>query len=318
MTKFSLMLVLLATSIFMVSCDDDDDDDTPTQQGQNIVSLAQGNSDLSILVQALTEANLVTTLQGDGPFTVFAPNNAAFTALLESNSDWNSLSDIPAATLEATLLYHVLSGEVKEADLTDGYVPTLSKSSSEDGVSLKVQATDGVMFNSAMPVLTDIQATNGVIHVINEVMLPPNMVSIATGNSDFSILVQALQVTGLTTDFLAALASPSEFTVFAPTNSAFEKLLATEEDWNGLGDIPVDLLNSVLSYHVVAGNVRSTDLQAGEVPTLLDGANITINLDSGVSIGTIAGQNVPVQLADVQATNGVVHVIDEVLIPLGN
>lgn len=314
MKKFSLMLVLLASLIFTACDDDDDSDDTVTEN--DIVAVAQGADNLSILVDALTQANLVSVLQGDGPFTVFAPTNEAFQALLDSEDDWNTLADIPAATLDAVLKYHVLSGEVKSTDLTVGYVPTLSEGPNGSNVVLNVTNDGGFKFNDAGPVTVDVEASNGVVHIIDKVMLPPNMVDIATGNDNFSILVQALQVTGLTTDFLGALGDSNNYTVFAPTNSAFEALLATNPDWNGLDDIPVTLLNDVLSYHIVAGNVRSGDLQAGAVPTLLSGVDITINLDNGAAVETVNGQSVPVAIADVQSTNGVYHVIEEVLLPI--
>lgn len=314
MKKFSLMLVLL-TSLLITACDDDDDDDSDPVTSNDIVAVAQNNNELSTLVDALSQAGLVSTLQGDGPFTVFAPNNAAFDSLLAQNG-WASLSEIPAETLEAVLKYHVVSGEVKSTDLAEGYVATLSEGPNGSGVVLSVTNDGGFKFNEASPVEVDVEASNGVVHVIDKVMMPTNMVDIATANPNLSTLVEALSVTGLTTDFLAALADSDNYTVFAPTNDAFVALLGTNTDWNGLDDIPVSLLNDVLSYHIVSGNVRSGDLQAGSEPTLLAGVDLTINLDNGAAVETINGQSVPVAIADIQATNGVYHVIEEVLLPI--
>lgn len=314
MKKFSLMLVLLASLVLFNSCDDDDDDDPiePT----NLVELAQTQDDLSILVDALVQTGLNETLQGDGPFTVFAPTNDAFQALLDSEDDWNSLSDIPNETLSSVLLYHVLSGKVMSGDLTEGYVPTLSQGPGGAGISLYIGTDGGASFNDADPVAVDIEASNGVVHKINKVLMPPSMTDIATSNSDLSTLLAALQVEGLSIDFLGELSNSDNYTVFAPTNDAFADLLGTNPDWNGLEDIPATLLNDVLAYHVVVGNNRSGDLQAGEVPTLLSDVNITVNLDGGVFIETINGQSVEVQVADIQTTNGVYHVINEVLLPI--
>ena len=120
--------------------------------------------------------------------------------------------------------------------------------------SLQIDVSNGVVFNgSATPIDTDIEAKNGIIHTINEVMLPPNVVNLASNNDDFSILVAALTRSDLTTDYVSVLTGEGPFTVFAPTNAAFEALLASSADWNTLEDIPVATLEAVLNYHVVSG-----------------------------------------------------------------
>ena len=151
------------------SCNDDNDVMIETN---TIVDVAINNN-LTSLVAAVTRADLATTLSGSGPFTVFAPTNAAFQNLLDSNSSWSSLDDIPVETLRSVLLFHVLSGSVKSTDLSDTYVPTLSTGPNDESLSLQVQVTDGIAFNGdAAPVVVDVEASNGTVHVIDKVMLP--------------------------------------------------------------------------------------------------------------------------------------------------
>ena len=152
------------------------------------------------------------------------------------------------------------------------------------------------------------------MHVIDKVMLPPNVVALALNNEVFTSLVAALTDIRHTTDFIATLSGNGPFTIFAPTNDAFQALLDSNSDWNSLADVPITTLEAVLLYHVVNGaNVQSDQLTNGDVDTL--GGTITIDLTSGAQIKTTSEQTVNIILVDVQGSNGVVHAIDTVLIP---
>jgi uncharacterized surface protein with fasciclin (FAS1) repeats len=258
----------------------------------------------------------VSTLQGDGPFTVFAPTNDAFQALLDSNDSWNSLSDIDNATLTDVLLFHVIGGQVNAADLTDSYATTQTTGPNSEPVVLQIDVTGGVKFNgSAQPIATDVAATNGVIHTINEVMLPPSVVNLALNNANFTSLVSALTRADLTTDYVSILSGDGPFTVFAPTNAAFQALLDSNDDWSSLNDIPVATLEAVLTYHVVGGaNVQADQLTDNQELTALGGM-LTVDLSDGAKLETTSGQSVNIIITDVQGTNGVVHAIDAVLLP---
>jgi transforming growth factor-beta-induced protein len=275
---------------------------------QDIVEIAVGNSDFSILVAALQKADLVSALQADGPFTVFAPTNAAFEKLLASlNITADDLLNHPQ--LKEVLLYHVVSGQVLSSDLQNGMMPaTLA------GETIKVDLTSGVKINDSGVTTADVLATNGVIHIIDTVLVPSTfvlnaepetVVDIALSNPDFSMLVSLLQKA----DLVSALQGEGPFTVFAPTNAAFDKLLAA------LNISASDLMNQpdlakVLLYHVVSGKVMSTDLSDGlEAPTL-NGESVAFDLSSGV----VVNQSNVVS-ADIEAGNGVIHVIDAVLVP---
>ena len=146
-------------------------------------------------------------------------------------------------------------------------------------------------------------------------MLPPSVVQLALDNPIFSTLVAALTDTRHTTDFVGTLTGGGPFTVFAPTNDAFQALLDSNDDWNSLTDIDIATLASVLSYHVVAGaNVQSDELVDGQTITAFSNGTLTIDLDGGAKVQTTSGQSVPVAVADVQGTNGVVHAIGSVLL----
>ena len=312
-TKIFMLLLLVST---FSSCSSNDDSIEFTSN--TIVDVAVENN-LSSLVAAITRADLTSTLSGDGPFTVFAPTNAAFQALLDSNPDWNTINDIPVETLKSVLLFHVLDGLVKSTDLTDSYVKTLSTGPNSAPIVLQIEVTGDTEFNGdAKPVAVDVLASNGVVHVIDKVMLPPNIVTLASNNGNFSSLVAALTDSRHTTNFVTLLNGNGPFTVFAPTNAAFQALLDSNPNWNSLGDIPIATLDAVLKYHVVDNaNVQADQLSNGVVSTL--GGDITIDLNSGVQIKTTSTQTVNILVGaatnDVQGTNGVVHAIDAVMLP---
>ncbi|WP_435262306.1 fasciclin domain-containing protein [Tenacibaculum sp. nBUS_03] len=312
--KTVLTLSLLLCFSFFTSCSDDD---VIEEKPKDIVELASVTPTLSTLVAAVQKAGLVDALKGDGPLTVFAPTNDAFQALLDSNSSWNSLDDIPAETLKNVLLFHVLTSKVKSNNLSDTYVNTLAVGPNDENLSLQVETTGGVEFNGdSKPVTVDVEATNGIVHIIDKVMLPPNVVTLALNNAGFSNLVAALTDTRHTTDFVAVLTGAGPFTVFAPTNKAFEELLDSNASWNSIGDIPIATLDAVLKYHVVNGaNVQSNELTNNQEITMLSGDKVTVDLSSGAKLKTTSNQSVVISSTDVQGANGVVHVVDTVLLP---
>lgn len=316
MKTISKFLSILLVVVFFSSCDDDND--TITLETNTIVDVAVNNN-LTSLVAAVTRADLVSTLSSNGSFTVFAPTNDAFQDLLDSNANWNSIDDIPVETLRSVLLFHVLEGEVMSTDLSNTYVNTLSSGPNDEPLSLQVEVTGSVLFNGdATPLTTDVAASNGVVHVIDKVMLPPNVVTLALNNDGFTSLVAALTDSRHTTDFVSILNGDGPFTVFAPTNDAFQDLLDSDQSWNSLADVPIATLDAVLKYHVVNGaNVQGNQLSNGDVSVL--GGSITIDLSTGVQIKTTSNQTVNIIVSpatnDVQGTNGVVHAIDTVLLP---
>ncbi len=303
-TRFKLLqFFLLAGIIFFAACEDDDDG-MEVQQSLNIVEVAQEAGQFDILIAAAQRTGLDGFLSSENNITVFAPTDQAFENLL-SELNLSSLDDIDNATLTNILKYHVIGSKAMSADLSSGYYPTLS-TFSDNSLSMFINTEGGVYINkSAMVTSADVPANNGVIHVVDKVIMPPSVVNIALDNDNFSILVEAVVKAGL----VDALSASGPFTVFAPTNAAFETLF-DELGVSGITDLSADALLPILTYHVVSGNVLSTDLSSGEVGTLNTNKKLMIDLSSGVMINESS-----VIAADIQGTNGVVHVINKVLIP---
>lgn len=304
------------------SCSSDDDNDMVVESN-TIVDIAAGNNDLSILVDALTKADLVTTLDGNGQYTVFAPTNAAFTSFLEAKG-FASLDEVPVPALREILLNHVVMGSATSSSLSTGYIKTMAKgsASSTNTLSMFVNTGNGVVLNGgtsnggAMVTEADVMADNGVVHIVNGVIDLPTVTSHAIANADFSILVQALTRDDQP-DFAGILSGTdnSPFTVFAPNNAAFANLL-TELSLSGLNDIPQATLENTLKYHVVTGaNVLSTDLTNNMEVTTFQGDSFTISLDGGATITDANNRTSTIIATDVQASNGVIHAIDTVILP---
>ncbi len=320
LSRFSYLTLFVCSLFIFSSCGDDEIVDPPVNLTPNAVEFASDNADFSSLVAAVSQAGLVETLSGDGPFTIFAPTNAAFQALLDSNADWNSLDDIPVATLAAVLTNHVVAGDVRSTDLSTGYFHSVSPTpfNGEINTSLYINLEEGVKINGTSSVIgADNVVSNGVIHAVDAVILPADIVTFATSNPMFSSLVAALTRSDLSVDFVSALSGAGPLTVFAPTNDAFQALLDSNMEWNTLADIPAAALESVLLYHVTsAGNVRSTDLSDGQtIPTLLENNSFNINLTGTMPAINATMNNANIIATDVQAVNGVVHVIDTVILP---
>lgn len=285
----------------------------------SIATLAAANSSFSSLVAALGAANLVTTVDEGGPFTVLAPDNAAFTAFL----DGAALGDIPVDALTQVLLNHVLSGVTLASDLASagsGYTNTLATGAGGNSMSIYFDASSGVSFNGVSDVAAaDVIAENGVIHAVNTVIGLPTVVTFALADPTFSTLVAALTDSRLTTDFVGVLSTadgtdPAPFTVFAPTNDAFTDLL-TELGASGLGDIDEPTLNATLTYHVVGGaNVQDSGLSDGLTVTTL-GGDITANVTGGATLTDANDRVSNIIATNVQAANGVIHAIDKVILP---
>ncbi|MDX2002736.1 MAG: fasciclin domain-containing protein [Chitinophagales bacterium] len=302
-----LFLMFVAVSLFLSSCKDDEEENNDPK---TIVEIAQGDAQFSTLVSALTRANLVNTLNSAGTYTVFAPTNDAFNALLTSLG-YSSLDSVPTDALTNILLYHVLGQEVTSSAITSGYVSTLAAGPGTTKLSLQVTKSGStVTLNGgygATVTSADIDASNGVIHVINKVLLPMNVVDIAVNNGGFTQLVSALTTASLVTTLSDASAT---YTVFAPTDAAFQAIAST------VAGLSTQQLTDVLTYHVVAGaNARSNDLSNGQVLTTVNGGTVTVNISGSTVTFVGANSTATLALADVQGTNGVVHVIDTVLLP---
>nr|WP_293299594.1 fasciclin domain-containing protein [Allomuricauda sp.] len=330
-----IRLPLMILTLLFVSCSDDDNGMTPPEETTTtIVEAAQATAELSSLVSALQKADesanndLVSALSGEGPFTVFAPTNAAFSDLLAQLDGFDSLDDFSSEQLQdllaVILTYHVVSGTAAmSTDLSNGQTITTLQ-----GSTLTV-STDGGVFISdatstaAQVTTADVETSNGVVHIIDKVLLPQAILDeladiilvpitdLAIGNENLENLVAALMAAD--GDLPNALRGDGPFTVLAPTDEAFETFL----DGASLEDVPVEVLTQILLNHVIEGTLYSTDLTglgSGYTTTLARGAqdaNISIFFDTsdGVTFNGVSSVVTP----DVKALNGVVHVVDAVI-----
>ena len=284
----------------------------------NIMDIAAADDRFDTLEAAVKAANLADALAAPGNLTVFAPTDDAFAKLPAELI--NSLLADPSGALTQILLYHVVPGSFGSADvLASASLDTLQ------GSDLAVSLRDGKPYvNDSQIIITDIQAKNGIIHVIDAVMVPPvslpdtameemsdksglpTIAEIAIADGRFDTLVAALSAAGLAETFL----QPGNYTVFAPTDDAFAALPAGTVE-TLLAD-PQGLLTTILLYHVVGDELSRDQLATDDTVPTLEGRNLVVNRD-GSNIIDISGAKL--LITDIQASNGTIHVIDSVLIP---
>ncbi|MBW1296924.1 fasciclin domain-containing protein [Aquimarina litoralis] len=307
MKNFFKKAFLTLCLVSIVSCSDDDDTifipDTMT-----IADFVSDNADYSSLLAALQRTDLDVTLNGNGDFTVFAPNNAAFTEFL----DGTALEDVPVETLRQILLNHVLGVRAPSSGLTTGYVNNLAtEANSSANLSMYINTSSGVVINGESTVTTpDIMTDNGIIHAVDKVIPLPTMLTFVAADSEFSSLASvATTTTGFTTDFEAVLSgADSNLTLLAPDNAAFTAL-------GDISGVPVATLEQILLNHVIAGTNISSGLTTGYGNTLatysdtMNNLSIYINTDGGVSFNGIS----TVTQADIVASNGVIHKVGAVI-----
>lgn len=281
-----------------------------TPAPSDIVDIASADGRFTTLVAAVQEAGLVEALKSEGPFTVFAPTDDAFSKLPEGTLE-ELLMPENSDMLENILLYHVVEGKVMAED-----VVMLEEAETLAGQAVKIEVMDDeVMINDAKVIITDIEASNGVIHVIDTVLLPAeetadtgslDIVDTAIADGRFTTLVAAVEAAGL----VDALKAEGPFTVFAPTDEAFSKLPeGTVEEL--LKPENQEKLQQILLYHVVEGKVTSADVANLDTANTLADLPLSIQVDSG----TVKINDAQVVITDIETSNGIIHVIDTVLLP---
>jgi uncharacterized surface protein with fasciclin (FAS1) repeats len=266
----------------------------------DLVDVAVEAGSFTTLVAAVQAAGMEDALRSEGPFTVFAPSDEAFAKLPEGTVE--ALLADPQGALSRILLYHVIPGKVMAADVTDGLTAETLR-----GAEVSFSIMEGmVKINDASIVATDIEASNGVIHVIDSVILPPaDIVDVAAEAGSFNTLIAAVQAAGLE----ETLRSKGPFTVFAPTDEAFAKL--PEGTVEALLADPEALAN-ILLYHVVPGKVMAADVSDGLEAETAQGSSVRFAIHSD---GAPAIEGALITATDIEAFNGVIHVIDSVILP---
>lgn len=325
--KINVPFLLSLFFLFFVSCSDDDGVDIPTVS-ENIVQLAVANTNLTTLVSALERADLVSALDGSGPFTVMAPTNTAFNTFLVANG-FSNIDQVPVGFLKQLLLNHVLQGQFRSTDFVGfktGYASTLADGITP-GKALNIffnadQGVDGtganvISFNGAAKIIpsgANKQASNGMIHEVDAVIGFATVANFIVFDENLAAMEAAMKTQGQP-DFVSLLNTPmgtgqAPFTVFVPTNPAFLLLPPTTDG---------DLLTAVVNHHIIPGNnLLSQNITNGLVsPPTLEGDSLLFSVSgSSISMKDGLGNVDAIGLVlNLQASNGVVHLIDRVLIP---
>ena len=314
MKPFSLLSILLVAIIALAACAPQptpvptpEPTAIPEPQLSDIVDTAVADGRFTTLTAALGAAELVETLKGEGPFTVFAPTDDAFAKLPEGTVATLLLPE-NLEQLKSILLYHVVSGKVMASD-----VVALTSADTVGGQAITIKVEDGKVFlnDTVEVIITDVEASNGVIHVIDSVLLPPaklsDIVDTAVADGRFTTLAAALGAANL----VNTLKGEGPFTVFAPTDDAFAKLPAGTVESLLLPE-NLEQLQSILLYHVVSGKVMASDVVTLTSADTVGGQAITIKVEDGK---VFLNDTIEVIITDVEASNGVIHVIDAVLLP---
>ncbi|KQW32686.1 fasciclin domain-containing protein [Acidovorax sp. Root402] len=309
-TVFNRRTVLMAAALgasttLLQACGGSDD-----EPQRNIVELAQNTPELSILVEAVVAAGLAPTLS-TGTLTVFAPTNAAFAALLTELGVTKEALLANKPLLTAVLTYHVLGSKVMRADVPLGKAIT-----PVSGGFFKIESNNGLKITDGRNRVstissTDIQASNGVVHLVDKVLLPADKDIVATASAlpDFSILVEAVVAAGL----VSTLQGAGPFTVFAPTNAAFAALLTELGVTKDALLANKTLLTKVLTYHVVPARVLKAEVPVNTAITTVQGQTFTINASLAITDQNMRTSSIVA--TDVFTSNGVIHVVDKVILP---
>lgn len=309
----ALIFAAASSAALLSACGGSSDPHVPAPAPTpDIVTLAQATPDLSILVEAVVAAGLVDTLKGTGPFTVFAPTNAAFAAVLTELGLTKAqlLADKPLLT--TVLTYHVLPSRVASSAIPFGKGITTVQGSilKIDSVAGSVVITDGRNRTSKV-VTPDVAASNGVVHIVDKVILPANRTIVQTAQAlpQFSILVEAVVAANLAT----TLSGTGPFTVFAPTDTAFANLLTELGVTKAALLANTALLTKVLTYHVVSGRVLKAEVPLNTAIVTVQGD--TLSVGSNLAITDQRGRTSNITGTDLLTSNGVIHVIDKVILP---
>ena len=308
--RVGFLALTLALMLFLTGCTNGLTDTTTDIVGEELNDIVETADDAGVfetLLAAAEEAGLVDALKAEGPLTVFAPNDEAFEQfLIDMEMEASDLLADPR--LANVLKYHVVPGKVMSTDLSDG----MKADTLLNPQQIEISINEGVFLNEVIEVITpDVEASNGVIHVIDGVLWPNDIVETAIDADDFNILVDAV----VEAELVDALKNPGLFTVFAPNDQAFENLITERDDVDSVEDLlGLEELESILLYHVVSEQVMAEDVLGldGEDVETLSGEDILISIDNEkVFINSLS----EVIITDIQTLNGVIHVIDRVLLP---
>ena len=307
--------IFLFSAITLTACEKSaiDEPIMPSPSNTTITSQVSTSTSFTLLKSAVVKAGLASTLDGAGPFTVFAPTDDAFIASGITSSVINSLS---VDKLKSILLYHVLATKILATGVPAG--PNAKVVTASGDSFFVTNNTNGVFVNGLKVTTADLPASNGVIHTVGKVLMPPtgNIVDVAAADTSFTFLVAAvLRASTGSTNVAAVLSGNSPLTVFAPTNNAFRA--AGFASIGAINAADPNTLTAILTYHVVAGRVFSSDLVNASQPATVNGGKVIVALsvNSAAIKGNSNSSVSNIAVTNIMATNGVIHVIDQVLLP---
>ena len=313
---YLLLITTLLLSFMGMGCEEDSGSTPSTDPGIN--ERIASEAEFSQMKEAMDHANLGPTLNGRGPYTVFVPTNEAFEDYIASEGV-NSIREIRGSTLSRLLLPHILQGTLPGDQLNEGYISTIAvENSSLNSVNLYFSPLTGINGEADID-QTDIVASNGLIHTVDALIPFPNLWTHLQANLNFSDFFAACNQAG--SPFREKFINESPFTLFVPSNSAMDAFLLNHPEWNNdLSAIPRERLEAIISLHVVPNqNVGENQFTDGlGLNTMHDGGNTVLTLveNSGLfEISKAGGGTVVISGINIQATNGIIHIIDEVLIP---
>jgi len=316
-------LKILALYLLLISVNScsKDEIEVPFLREKNIFEHVASSMGYSYLTYALQKTNLDVVLSGDDDYTLYAPDNNAFVGFL-MRGGYSSLDDVPTNALKQLLLNHVMVGKKQYRDFKSGYFQTAASSDVNDKpLSIYInQVNMRVTLNgNARIVQGNVMASNGIIHAVNAIIPVPSLVTFVLADPNLYNLGMALTRNDLTVDFPSVLSTengsaPAPFTVFAPSNKAFLDLL-NELEVDRLSSIDEPTLNSTLNHHVLGQtNALSTDLSDNLTLNTL-GGEITANITGGASLTDGNARRSNIITVDIQANNGVLHIVDKVILP---
>lgn len=317
--KFLSTLLLCGTvSVAFVACsnDDDDDNDKPAGNGTSIMKTISNENELDSFVVAVNQIGLNSTLKNSSNLTVFAPSNQSFIDLLSDNNA-QSISSLPNSVLDDILKYHISDqGKYKTSDLSGTtYLKSIDNSGPESSnLSIQIVNKGGNLeINGDVSVTkADLVGSNGVVHIIDEMLEKPNMFDFIKSDTRFDSMMVVLK---------KGLAYENQFkegkrTIFLPTNQACASYISNKSSYNQMSDIDLFTIPAFVGYHLVNGNILSNQMIQGQTLKTKQTNNLIIDLSDNIRLETTNGAQGKVKVidTDIQSTSGVIHVVEEVLL----
>ena len=314
MRILSKVLAIIVMTTMVLSCTKSTDS---PETNNTITDIASRKSNLKIFTQALNITGLASTYRENGERTLFAPSDDAFTAYCTAKG-YTTINDIPVNELKNLVLYHQINGTLKTSQLTTGYVKShaFGAASSNNTLSLYIDTTQGIKINGISSVVTsNIIASNGAIHIVDTVLELPTLAVLTNANLNLSTLATTLALPSQSA-ILGELSSASVYSVFAPTNAAFTALDTELNATGGIAAISDTDISKILSYHIINGNILSDVFTDGMmITTLLPLQSITFQVSNQIKIKDVKNRITNVTVANIQCTNGVLYIVDNVFLP---